>query len=40
VFEITGSGFDEDGNRTRLTITVCPADRNLLPAPRSPASMA
>ena len=28
VFEIHRLGFDEDGNRIRLTITVYPADRN------------
>jgi GntR family transcriptional regulator len=30
VFEIYRVGFDQDGNRIRLTITVYPADRNRL----------
>jgi GntR family transcriptional regulator len=28
VFEIHRVGFDENGDRIRLTVTVCPADRN------------
>jgi GntR family transcriptional regulator len=30
VFEVWRVGFDEDGNRFRLTVTVYPADRNRL----------
>ena len=30
MFEVFRIGFDEDGNRIRLTVTVYPADRNRL----------
>lgn len=28
VFEVFRTGFDQDGNAMRVTVTVCPADRN------------